>query len=140
MNPILLQIPPAQRRAVEEEEDELRGLVQAPPVAMLSGHPSTMMEPPTPLGQLDQTPGGPMSMAPSYMDAATPGGPLSVAPSYIDPQTPGGPLSMAPSFIDHSSVSAPFLDSSVPPPYLDPNTPAPNLEHEIPELPIDQVG
>lgn len=128
------QAPAAQRRAVEDE-DELRGMV--PQTSMVGAHGS-MMEPPT-LGQLDQTPGGPMSMPPPYIDAATPGGPLSVAQSFIDPQTPGGPLSMAPSYIDHTST--PFMDphSSVPPPYLDPNTPAANLDHEIPELPIDQV-
>lgn len=130
-------MPPAQRRAVEEDEDELRNLVQAP---MLSGH-NSMLEPQTPLEHLDQTPNGPMSMAPSYIDPNTPGGPLSVAPSYIDPQTPGGPLSMAPSYIDPNSVAGSYMDphNSVAPSYLDPNTPAPNLEHEIPELPIDQV-
>ncbi|KAE8746795.1 hypothetical protein FOCC_FOCC006543 [Frankliniella occidentalis] len=133
------ELPPAQRRAVEEDEDELRNLIHAPQSSMLGG---SIMEPPTPLAQLDQTPGGPLSMAPSYIDAPTPGGPLSVAPSYIDPQTPGGPLSMAPSYIDHNSVSTPYLDpnSSVPPPFMDPNTPAPNLDHEIPELPIDQMN
>ena len=130
-------MPPAQRRAVEEDEDELRNLVQAP---MLSGH-NSMMEPPTSLEHLDQTPNGPLSMAPSYIDPNTPGGPLSVAPSYIDPQTPGGPLSMAPSYIDPNSVAGSYMDShnSVAPSFLDPNTPAPNLDHEIPELPIDQV-
>ncbi|XP_034244818.1 double-strand-break repair protein rad21 homolog [Thrips palmi] len=128
------EVPAAQRRAVEDD-DELRNMV--PQGSMMGGHGS-MMEPPTPLGQLDQTPGGPMSMPPPYIDGATPGGPLSVAQSYIDPQTPG-PMSLNPSYIDHSST--PFMDphNSVPPPYLDPNTPAANLDHDIPELPIDQM-
>ncbi|KAJ1521100.1 hypothetical protein ONE63_002802 [Megalurothrips usitatus] len=132
------EIPPAQRRAMEDDDDELRNIVQTPQAPLMS---SSLMEPPTPMGALDQSVGGPLSMAPSYIDAATPGGPLSVAPSFIDPQTPGGPLSMAPSFIDHSSVSAPYMDphGSVQTPYLD-NTPAPNLENEIPELPIDQMN
>lgn len=113
-------------------------MVQTPQAPMLS---STMMEPPTPLGhQLDTPSGGPMSMAPPYMDAATPGGPLSVAPPYMDPQTPAGSLSMGQSYMDQS-VNAPFLDShnSVAPPFMDPNTPAPTLDHDLPDLPIDQV-
>ena len=133
-------MPPAQRRAVEEDEDELHNSVQAP---MLGGQHNAMMEPQTPLEHLDQTTNGPMSMAPSYIDPNTPGGPLSVAPSYMDPQTPGGPLSMAPSYIDPNSVAGSYMDphNSLAPSYLDPNTPAANMDpHEIPELPIDQVN